>query len=271
MNGEERLKTFKSIITERSTLKDKNVDSGYSVSDMNFLIENLAHEKNVVFFNWTDVFENPQQQPILNESSIVSSVVYFYDNSLDWFQMLDYWAKDKITKESRFVVPVIMYPKKTSGKESHYLVICFDFKPENNTVDIVLLEQHAMLDKTDKNYDEKLDYSELIDYYLSALKAYCEKLLGYTNVRVIKNEKPISRRKRVCGVVVSEIIRRLLSVENSSSLINFPVVLSDDDIDKIHKKNKNIAQTVVLKQASKDITQRLNTAKIQSQSNQMDY
>ena len=273
MNGDERLKTFKSITKQDSTLIDKNVDSGYSVSDMNLLIKEFAREQNADFFNWINVFEKTQYQPNLNQDSAVSSVVYFYDDSLDWFKMLNYYAKSKMSKEFKLVVPVIMYPKQNSGKDSHYCCISFDFRPETDTVDILLLEQHAMLDKTDKDYDEKLDYSELINYNLSALKAYCEKILGYTNVKAIRNEKPISRRKRVCGVVASELVHKLLSTKKTSDLINLSVVLSYEDIDKLHERNKKIVKNIVLKNTSKNIQQEttINTVELRSQNNQVDY
>lgn len=265
------IENFKSIIKDDSTLINKDVDSGYSVSDMNLLMKSFAKEKNVDFVNWIDAVEKRQLRLDSNKGKAVSSVVYFYDKSLDWFTMLDFYAKGEIAEEFRLVVPVIVYPGKASGKESHYLVICFDFKPKLDTVDIILLEQHAMLDKTDENYDEKLDYSEFIDYYLAALGAYCKKRLGYTGVQVMRNQRPISRRKRVCGVVASEMARRVLSVKNPASLISSPLVLSDEDIDALHEKNKKIAETAVLKKASKDMQQKINTAKIQSQGNQMDY
>ncbi|MBO7053419.1 MAG: hypothetical protein J6W27_03230 [Alphaproteobacteria bacterium] len=265
MNKDERLKKFSSIIDAGVTLGNKMVDSGYSPADMNVLFEKWAGEQDAGFWNWIDLTKNPEHKPDMTKNRIITGVVYFLGNSGDWCPLLNHFAKNKITKEYRLVVPVIIYPGQNSGKESHYCCMSFDFKPETDTVDIVLLEQHAMLDKSEKGYVEKLDYSDVIDFNLNNFINYCKRILNYTNVNVLKNKKPISRRQRVCGVVASEMARRLLLTENPSNLINSPAVLYDDDIDKLHERNQEIVKVSVLKKASKNIQEKTNINAVEVQ------
>ncbi len=271
MNKDERLKNFSSILDTGVALVNKKVDSGYSPADMNVLFKEWAGEQNTAFWNWIDLIKNPEHKPDMTKNRIITGVVYFLGNSGDWCPLLNYFAKNKITKEYRLVVPVIIYPGQASGKESHYCCMSFDFKPETDTVDIVLLEQHAMLDKSEKGYVEKLDYSDVIDFNLNNFINYCKMILNYTNVNVVKNEKPISRRNRVCGVVASEMARRLLLTEKTLDLIDSPVVLNDNDIDKLHKRNQKIAKGSALTKASKNIQQETNIKVQRQQDNHTNY
>lgn len=273
MNREKRLKTFISYLKEGASLINKEVDSGYSPADINILSQEWAREQNAEFYNWIDLTESPKHQPDMSKDKIITGVVYFLGASGDWCPLLNYFAKNKITKKHKLVVPVIIYPGTNSGKETHYCCMAFDFKPETDSVDILLLEQHAMLDKSEKGYIEKLDYSEVIDFNLNNFAIYCEKILGYTNIHVFKNKQPISRINRVCGVVASETARNLLAAPNTLDIVNSPMSLSSEEIAKLHERNKKIVSKYVIKDATNELKNdsQGNIINLQKQNNQTHY
>lgn len=236
-----------------SKLNGKSVDSGYSVEDIDFLAKKWALEQSVNYIDLGNFFnvvlagkpdDDSQIQKSINKNTkSITGAIQIRPGDWYWISLLNFYAMGNIEEKQRLVIPFLLNPG--GARDNHFIVMGFDFDPKSSAVDIILLEQHAM-NKNETVYDELLDYSDMTDVLLRAIKKYCEQFLHYSNVNVAKNEKPISRRKRVCGVVASEMARQILSVDSLKEFMNNLPKLSDNEIDKLHQRNKNYSQNIQL-------------------------
>ena len=141
--------------------------------------------------------------------------------------------KDIEVDQHRLVVPLTIV---SEGKEAHGVALCIDSQKEKNHVDIMILEQHAQRDTKDANYIEKLDYSEEIDKTLSYIKRFFTAL--DVEADTFQNDKPICRRKGVCGIVSAEVCKRLLEAENPMKKAKLGTIkIKDEQVDEYHHQN----------------------------------
>lgn len=134
-------------------------------------------------------------------------------------------------------------------KEPHGVALCIDADKKNKKLNLIMLEQHAY-HKGEKRYIHKLDYGEeiksILEYY--ATKG-CFNTIGY-EVQTFQNEKPICRKRRVCGIVSSEMCRRLLKAKDPMELAKSGrIKLSAIQVLGIHQKNvRNYQKECILQQ-----------------------
>ena len=229
--------------TSPNKLSNKEADSGYIIPDMNFLSQNWASQQSAYYMGLGPLFEAKLfgkqydgavaiQKSISENAKIITGAIQMRPTDWYWLPVLDFYNAENLTKKTRLVIPFLLNPG--GERENHFIVIGIDFDPQNATADIVLIEQHAM--KKDEN--KLLYYSDMIDgLLLRAIPMYCQRL-GYKNITVLKNEKPVSRRKRVCGVVASEIARQMLAADSLRTFMENLPSLTDEEIDKLHQRNK---------------------------------
>ena len=233
----------------KNTLAAKSVDSGYSESDMDFLAKKYAEQNSAYYFDLLPYLENKEsdlagvQKNIQKSNITVTGAVTVRPVGVDgwqwWIKLLDFWKSDMISENKKLIIPIKLNPYQP--KENHFAVLGFEFDVKNSNVNIFFLEQHAVR-SGETDYNENLDYSDMInDYIYKAIIPFCKLRLGYKNVEFYFNNKPISRRKHVCGVVASEIIRQMLKTKDWKKFVNQPPVLTDEQIDALHQKNKNYA------------------------------
>ena len=233
--------------TEPNKLYDKSIDKPYSVSDVNFLAKQYANQHGANYFDLAGLFKyvlknmeydfNLANQAINKYQNTITGAIQIRKNDWYWLQLLMFYNVNKIKEKHKLIVPMLLIPG--DSRAAHYAVMGFEFNPENRSVNIVILEQHAMNKENITSYDKNFDYSDMIDLLLVALKQYCKQFLHYENITTIKNEKPISHRKNVCGIVASEIAQRLSESDDWIDFVENPPVLSDEEINKIFERNKN--------------------------------
>lgn len=163
--------------------------------------------------------------PKENQYSILTNILGITSQTLA--------RKDIDVDQQRLVTPLTII---SEGKEAHGVALCIDSQKEKNHVDIMILEQHAQRDKKDPNYSEKLDYSEEINMTLSYLKDFF-KPFG-VEVDTFQNDKPICRRQGVCGIVSTEVCKRLLEAENPMKKAKLGTIkIKDEQVDEFHHQN----------------------------------
>ena len=233
----------------KNTLATKSVDSGYSEADIDFLAKKYAEQNSAYYFDLLTYLEHKEpdltnaQKNVLDANKTITGAVTVRPVGVDgwqwWLKLLDFWKADTISGNKKLIIPIKLNPYQP--KENHFAVLGFDFDEKNSTVKIYFLEQHAM-HPGEKGYDKNTDYSDMInDYVFKALTPFFQLRLGYKNVEFYSNNKPITRKKHVCGVVATEMARQLLTTDDWSNFVNQSPVLTDEQIDKIHQRNKYYA------------------------------
>ncbi len=157
--------------------------------------------------------------PKENKYSILTNILNITSQTLA--------RKDIDVDQQRLVIPLTII---SEGKEAHGVALCIDSQKEKNHVDIMILEQHAQRDKG------KLDYSEEIDITLSYLKDFFKTF--DIEIDTFQNDKPICRRKGVCGIVSTEVCKRLLEAENPMKKAKLGTIkIKDEQVDEYHHQN----------------------------------
>ena len=150
-------------------------------------------------------------------------------------ELKEIWT-DSTFKEKRLIVPLQLVFGKMM---SHASVACFNFKPKQDTVYVIVLEQHAQK-KGEINYEADEDYTDGIKLHAKAFSAMMNQLLKIGTVNTFVNEKPICRRHNVCGVVASEVSRRLLETDDPMALVKSGIAITNEEVDKLHARNQKL-------------------------------
>ena len=230
---------------------------GYWASDINFLHQQWAKKNGACFFNIINFLESVYlgddkeikacRKTLKRANKIVTSDLFLYTNlkqnkaSVYWsdffVKLQDIW-KDGTQKEKRIVMPLsLMF-----GKVQHCAVACFNFKPQQDEVDIVFLEQHAQ-DKEKVDYDAEVDYAEGVRLHLKIWADIMHRILRISKVNTFTNTKPICRRRNVCGVVASELARRLLKSSNPMKWAKAGIRISYEKVDCLHAPNQKLEKS----------------------------
>ncbi len=237
----------------------KDAIYGYCQQDAASLFQHFAKKNNAFYFDIVDFLEaihlndqkriNRYKQNLLKYRKIITpELPIATDNeqkelSTYWLplftELKDVW-KDPSVPERRLVLPLhLMF----GNLIQHASVACFNFKPQQDAVDVIVLEQHAQK-KGQPDYEADVDYTEGIKHHAGAFSAVMRQtnynLLGIKTVNTFVNDKPICRRHNVCGVVASELARRLLEADDPMALAKSGMVITPDEVDKLHARNQKL-------------------------------
>ena len=104
-------------------------------------------------------------------------------------------------------------------------------------------EQHAQK-KGDPNYEADVDYTDGIKLHANVWSNIMHQkdngFLGISTVNTFVNDKPICRRHNVCGVVASELAKRLLEADDPMKLAKSGIVITNEEVDKLHERNQKL-------------------------------
>ena len=257
------------IVTNKKFLKDPltlhnmpvgpDAIYGYSTPDAAFLSQQWAKETGAFYFDVVDFLDavhlgdtkriNTYKEQLRDKKKIITPKIVLGTNDdqtdLSWYwlplftELKEIW-KNPLLEERRLVVPLQLQFGKLI---SHASVACFNFKPQNDAVDIIILEQHAQKKGT-PDYEADFDYTDGLKLHAQAfLSAMHQKdcgLLGIENVKAVVNANPICRRHNVCGVVASELARRLLETDDPMKLAKSGIVITNEEVDKLHERNQKL-------------------------------
>ena len=236
-----------------------NATYSYSIPDFTFLSQQWAKENNAYYFDIIDFLEavhlgdtekvNAYKKQLRTQEKVITSLLpLFTDKSqeqfdhywLDLFRELKSTLKNPLLKERRMVVPLhIVF----GDMVQHASVACFNFKPQKDAVDLIVLEQHAQK-KGEPEYDAGFDYTKGIQLHAKAwtdvMKSENYGFLGIKSVNTFVNDKPICRRHDTCGVVASEVARQLLSTDDPMKLAKSGIVITDEQVDTLHARNQKL-------------------------------
>ena len=235
-----------------------NPKIGYGTADGNFLSQQWAKQNNAYYF---DVLDFLEAMHLKDKAKAISYMEQLSDKSKiitrelplltdDDQKILDpYWMDfltalkgvwtDPSLAERRLVVPIhLMF-----GKIQHASVACFNFKPKQDAVDVIVLEQHAQK-KGEPNYEADVDYTDGIKLHANVWSSIMHQkengFLGIGTVNTFVNEKPICRRHNVCGVIASELARRLLEADDPMVLAKSGIMITNEEVDKLHARNQKL-------------------------------
>ena len=236
-----------------------NSTYGYTASDMTFLSQQWTKENSAFYFDCIDFLEavhlkdtkriNHYKNRLKTERKIITAELpLFTDNfqkqeSRYWLplfsELKEIW-KDTSLDERKLVIPLSLY----FGKTGHFAVSCFNFAPKKDEASVIVLEQHAQK-KEKPDYEADVDYTDGIKLHekLWAGMLHGKKpdfLLGIGTVNTFVNDNPICRRHNVCGVVASELARRLLETNDPMKLAKSGIVITNEEVDKLHERNKKL-------------------------------
>ncbi|MGN0919926.1 MAG: hypothetical protein ACI4OR_04150 [Alphaproteobacteria bacterium] len=232
---------------------------GYATPDAAFLSQQWAKETGAFYFDIIDFFDavhqkdqkriNNYKTQLRDKKRIITPKIVLGTNeeqtdlSCYWLplftELKEVW-KNPLLEERRLVVPLQL---QFGNLICHASVACFNFKPSKDEASVILLEQHAQK-KEEPGYEKDSDYMDGIklhaQVFMSALHQTDCGLLGIKNVKAFINNKPICRRHNVCGVVASELARRLLKADDPISLAKSGIVISNEEVDKLHARNQKL-------------------------------
>ncbi len=235
-----------------------NPKIGYGSADGNFLSQQWAKQNKAYYFDVLDFLEAmhlrdknkllsyftqlsdktkiiTRELPLLTDDDQKILVPYW----MDFLTVLKNVWTDHSLPERRLVVPIhLMF-----GKIQHASVACFNFKPQKDAVDVIVLEQHAQK-KGDPNYEADVDYTDGIKLHANVWSNIMHQkdngFLGISTVNTFVNDKPICRRHNVCGVVASELAKRLLEADDPMKLAKSGIVITNEEVDKLHERNQKL-------------------------------
>ena len=258
---------------------------GYSIADTVFLSERQAEDAKAYYFDAYDFLdavhkgdtqriENYKKQLRKQTSIVMANLMLGTDKDQKTMTYDNYWMPlftelkdvwtDSSVKNRKVIIPLGLMFK---GKAGHAAVACLNFRSQKNAADIIFLEQHAEKKGT-PNYDEHFDYTDGLKLYQDF---WCEVLqhdLGIKEVHTYKNDKPISHRKRCCGVIASEVRRRLLATNDPLASIESVVEeIPADMVDVLHKENQ--AKVIEYEEKTKQRRNLLSFLKNASQTKRM--
>ena len=232
---------------------------GYQVSDNVFLGRQWAKETGAYYFDALDFLDAVHQgdkkrisfykNELRDKAKIITPVLALYTDKeqanlstywVDLFTELKKIWKNPLLAERRLVVPLQLQFGKML---SHAGVACFNFKPVQDAVDVIVLEQHAQK-KGSPDYEKDLDYAKGVKLHASVWSAVMRQkdlgLLGIGTVNTFVNDKPICKRHNVCGVVASELARRLLKTDDPMGLVKSGINITNEEVDKLHIRNQKL-------------------------------
>ena len=236
-----------------------NATYSYSVSDVAFLSQQWANQNNAYYFNLCDFLEavylrdtqqvnNFKEQIRTHEKIICPTLPIITDPTqehldtywLDLFRELKSTLKNPLLEERRLVIPLqVVFPDMVS----HAAVSCFNFKPQKDAVDVIVLEQHAQK-KGKADYDADFDYTKGIQLHAKAwtevMKLEDHGFLGIQSVNTFVNDDPICRRHDVCCVVATEVARQLLVAEDPMKLVQSGIKIAEAEVDTLHARNQEL-------------------------------
>ena len=236
-----------------------NATYSYSVPDYAFLAQQWAKENGAYYFDVIDFLEAIHlkdkerikviKKQLMDQKKVIASPLPIFSDKtqghfsrywLDLFRELKSVWKNPLLDERRLVIPLHLV---FTGMDQHAAAACFDFKPQKDAVDVIVLEQHAQK-RGEPAYDAGFDYTKGI--YLHA-QAWTDVMqledygfLGIKSVNTFVNDKPICRRRDICGVVASELARRLLKADDPMKLVKSGIVITDKEVDTLHARNQKL-------------------------------
>ena len=233
----------------------KDASYGYEASDEDFLSRQWAKETGAYYFDLNDFLEavhlgntekieNYKKQLQDKKKIITSSLILFTnkeqtalgaDHWVSLFtELKDIWANPSLD-ERRIVLPLSL----TFGLGQHAAVACLNFKPAQKSVDVIFIEQHAQKKGT-PDYNPQIDYTDglkLHEYWFGSL---CKNFVGMETVNTFKNDEAISHRRKVCGVIATEVARQLLATADPMKLAKSGIKISDAEVDTLHARNQEL-------------------------------
>ena len=236
-----------------------NATYSYTVSDFAFLSQHWAKENNAYYFNIFDFLEavylgdtqkvNDFKKQVREHEKIICPTLPILTDKeqehldtywLDLFRELKSTLKNPLLKERRFVLPLHVA---FADMIQHAAVACFNFKPQNDAVDLIVLEQHAKK-KGEEGYDASFDYTKGIQLHARAwtevMNSENNGFLGIKSVNTFVNDEPICRRHDVCCVVASEVTRQLLASDDPMKLAKSGIKISNAEVDTLHARNQEL-------------------------------
>ena len=233
----------------------ENAFYGYDTSDTNFLSKQWAKETGAYYFDLNDFMEavhlgdtkkiEEYKKQLKDKKKVITSdlvlgtnkeqtgLAYNHWESL-FTKLKDIWT-DTSLDERRIVIPLSL----TFGLGQHAAVACLNFKPKQETAEIIFMEQHAQK-KGRPDYNAKIDYTDGLKLHEKWWGILAQKALGMKHVDTFKNDKAISHRRKVCGVVATEVARRLLASDNPMELVKSGIEIADKEVDKLHERNQKL-------------------------------
>lgn len=161
----------------------ENAFYGYDTSDTNFLSQQWAKETGSYYFDLNDFMEavhlgntkkiEQYKKQLKDKKKIITSdlvlgtnkeqtgLAYNHWESL-FTKLKDIWT-DTSLDERRIVIPLSL----TFGLGQHAAVACLNFKPKQETAEIIFMEQHAQK-KGEAEYDAGFDYTKGIQLHAKA-------------------------------------------------------------------------------------------------------
>ena len=249
---------YNNIIVPANLKKEIPYDVGYNWNATNFVCSKIAKETPACgFINTTELLkcqtENDAAAYLIAQSQqpnlIAGEIPINPENNQfillnDFIKVLHFaLSNENMLQVERFVANLSI---SALQKETHGVALCIDADKANKNLNIIILEQHAKRDSG------PLDYSHEIDATLKYLQN-CFHDIGF-QINTFQNQEPICRQEHVCGIVSSELCRRLLQaadpmklaqqMDNTRKTNPFKNDMIDaHQIQKLHQENFQAYQT----------------------------
>ena len=250
----------------------KDSSYGYPVSDTNFLSRKMAKETGAYYFDLTDFLEavhlgdkkkiENYKKQLRDSKKIITSCLYLETDKKQgnlkygpyWEAMFtelkDVW-KDSSQGERRIVIPLTLdFNDMNEGAKtrlaSHAAVACLKFNPKREQADVIFLEQHAIKKGLlGSEYDyienpENYNYTEGLRFHQERWEALLKGVVGMKYIHSFKNDRPICQRTKCCGVVATEVARRLLEADDPTETVRAGIKIDKKEVDSLHMQNQKL-------------------------------
>ena len=218
---------------------------GYAWEDTNIIARSLAAErKNVGYIDTIDLVKRNEDgyaaeqfmKAAQHNQRIIFGPIWNVPDYKPWDMLGSMAVLTKYFQEMEntpFSTAVIPFSVRYHSEEkiAHSMTLVIDHHKDKGKTDIIILEQHAKRDGSDK------DYSKETQDVLNFLKSLYE-ASGY-QVTAFINTEPTCIIPKVCGVAALEGCRKMLDAESPIEKAKIPEQLwmSEADIDNAHKRN----------------------------------
>ncbi len=228
--------------------------SGYKIGDASLLSQFHAQQNQAGFFetftsgnnDLDDRIDNFLPIAVQHKNIITGDIIItpeIGDNGYTMFvelvRLFAFIQQDSDIPFEKIVIPLCLsYP--SDHRRTHSLSLCVYTDQSTRATDIVLIEQHM---KQDGGF---LDFSQPMNDVFNILR---QLYADSSQIRTFINQESICPIGNVCGIVSSEICRRLLQSENP---LNFArnkenLKISAQEIPLLHQQNVQIAQALTPK------------------------
>ena len=254
----------------------KDSSYGYPIADTNFLSKKWAKEAGAYYFDLTDFLEavhlgdkqkiENYKEQLRTSNKIITSCLYLetdrkqeglkygpYYEAL-FTELKDVW-KDSSQSKRNMVIPLIldfndMNENPKTRMASHAAVACLNFNPKQDEADVIFLEQHAIKKGLlGPEYDyidtpENYDYTEGLQLHQELWESSLKNDVGIKQINSFKNNTPICPRTKCCGVVATEVARRLLEADNPMENVKIGIRIDEKEVDSLHMRNQKLESSL---------------------------